>query len=222
MTDPYRPAGTPPEPDPTLIRPAGEFWGTPAPDWRTPTPDASRAPADPDAWVSAPLYRDDPRPSYAPGPDALGRPSFAPPSGPPVVPAYGVPPSEGPYGSPSHGAPSYGAPSYGPPSYGAPAPQGAYDTPPWWQASQPVRWPAPRAPRPPAPVAASLLVTLLLNWFLGGLALYHALRVDQLYDRGDDAGARRASDRARAWLTWATALGLAWVALVVLYFLIRG
>lgn len=121
-----------------------------------------------------------------------------------------------PYGQPTWHAPAATdpgapAPAWWPsqtPSYGPPAP-GAF------------AWPAPAPRRPVSHLTGALLATVFLCFPLGAVALFHALKVDPLHDRGDYLGARRASDRAGAWLVWAVAMGLAWIALVVLYFLIR-
>ena len=110
------------------------------------------------------------------------------------------------------------------PDYGAITPDGA--APAWWPApTTPSPYPAtyPAADpipwsRPRSHVAASVLVTVLLCFPLGAVALYHALRVDTLWERGDAAGAHWASQRAGTWLAWAAAAGFAWLAILGIAF----
>ena len=207
---PQSPPGDTPQVDPTLRLPSyGTTWTPPAsgPDYGEPYDLYRSAPGHPD---TTPLY----------GAPAYGAPSYPPPSYPP--PSY--PP-------PSYPPPSYPPPSYPPPTYAAPTPAdgqsvgayGLHGAPEWWPPAiqTGTAWPPPPPQRPASHLGAALVATVLLCWPLGAVALYHALQVDRLYDRGDVAGSRRASDRAGAWLVWAVAMGLAWIALVVLFFLIR-
>lgn len=101
-------------------------------------------------------------------------------------------------------------------------PPGPFDQPvgqpgEWWAAGP---W-QERPRRPASHVTGAALATVFLSFPLGAVALYHALRVDERFDAGDLAGAQRASERASVWLVWAVAMGLAWLALVLLFFLTR-
>lgn len=177
-------------------------------------PDFRRADV-PDPYPPFDIYRQDAFRS----PDAAR--SLPPTLEQPAFPAYRAasydasPYDVSTYDPASHGvAPTdpWAAPQFPPPE-GTPAGQpGEWGVPGPWQV-------APR--RPVSHATGAALATVFLCFPLGAVALYQALQVDRRFDRGDVEGARRASDRAGAWLVWAVAMGLAWIALIVLYFLTR-
>lgn len=125
-------------------------------------------------------------------------PAWTPPDAPSFDPSFELYRTDAP-------APADAAPHFPPPVEGSV---------PAWGRPAPVR-------RPASHLVGAALATVFLCFPLGAVALYHALRVDPLFDAGDVAGARTASDKAGAWLVWAVALGLATVALVIMFFLSR-
>lgn len=84
---------------------------------------------------------------------------------------------------------------------------------------------SPYAAGPGAPIPnylwQSIVVTLLCCWPLGIPAIIFAAKVDGLVSRGDIAGAKEASNKAKMWCTWSFGSGLA-VALIYLVLVIIG
>jgi len=121
------------------------------------------------------------------------QPPYGQPAPPPPPPPYGQPPAYGqppppPYGQP----PQYGQPPPAPPyGYGAP---GAYPPPPMAKPASNLVW--------------AIASTILCCIPAGIVAIVYAARVDSAWNRGDYAGARLASDRARTWTLVAAALGI--------------
>jgi hypothetical protein len=68
---------------------------------------------------------------------------------------------------------------------------------------------------PPTPMAWAILSTVLF-WPLGVVAIMHAARVSKRWAAGDRPGAVRASDLAKVWAAFAIGCGVLWWGVVLL------
>jgi hypothetical protein len=123
--------------------------------------------------------------------------SYVPP--PPGSPPPGVPP----------GQPPPGVPPGQPPGGGGYPPPGA----PGWNQQ-------PGGPKPDNYLVWSILTTIFCCLPFGIVSIVYAAKVDGLYNGGDYAGARLASDSAKKWAIIAGIAGLLVASLYSIFFFV--
>jgi len=75
-------------------------------------------------------------------------------------------------------------------------------------------------PKPDSHLAKAIIVTLLCCQVLGLVSIIKAANVDSLYASGQYAAAQEASDSANKWANWGIGLGIAFVVLYGLFWLV--
>jgi hypothetical protein len=74
--------------------------------------------------------------------------------------------------------------------------------------------------QPPAQINNNMtmsIVSLFFFWPLAIPALINASKVNGLLQVGDFAGAQAAATESRKWSKWAMIVGIAWIALVIIF-----
>jgi hypothetical protein len=81
--------------------------------------------------------------------------------------------------------------------------------------------PPPPRPIPPTYLWQSIVVTILCCWPFGIPAIVNAARVENRYNRGDYAGAERASSGAKTWSIVSLIAGIViWIGCVIYYIIV--
>ena len=130
----------------------------------------------------------------------------------PPQPQYAPPAQD--YGQPQYQAPQpqYQQPQYQQPQYGYQQPQYGYQQPQYGN----------MPPRPDNNLVWAILCTVLCCLPLGIVAIVKASSVNNLYDRGDYAGAEAAAKSAKSWAMWSAISAVVIWILYVLFIIVLG